>query len=72
MGLFSSGETRGYWGGNLLDTLCGRLTKLLSFKEGERDLVVLQHKSVLRKARWALSNGIFRRLHPQRCDATSP
>ncbi|KAJ9607482.1 hypothetical protein H2200_007560 [Cladophialophora chaetospira] len=34
-------------GGNLLDTLCTQLEKLMSFKEGERDLVMLQHKFVV-------------------------
>ena len=33
--------------GNLLDTLCGRLEKLMSFQPGERDLVMLQHKFVV-------------------------
>ena len=37
---------------NLLDTLCKQLEKLMSFKEGERDLVMLQHKF---KVEW--SNG---------------
>lgn len=32
---------------NLLDTLCGRLEKLMSFGPGERDLVMLQHKFVV-------------------------
>jgi Saccharopine dehydrogenase C-terminal domain len=34
-------------GRNLLDTLCTQLEKLMSFKEGERDLVMLQHKFVV-------------------------
>jgi Saccharopine dehydrogenase C-terminal domain len=34
-------------GGNLLDTLCAQLEKLMSFKPGERDLVMLQHKFVV-------------------------
>ena len=46
-GLFSS-EQATIPGGNLLDTLCGQLEKLLSFKPGERDLVMLQHKSVVK------------------------
>jgi len=33
--------------GNLLDTLCAQLEKLMSFKQGERDLVMLQHKFVV-------------------------
>jgi hypothetical protein len=34
--------------GNLLDTLCAQLEKLMSFAPGERDLVILQHKFVVR------------------------
>ena len=30
--------------GNLLDTLCARLETLMKYEEGERDLVMLQHK----------------------------
>lgn len=45
-GLFSS-EKAVIRGGNLLDTLCGQLEKLLSFQPGERDLVILQHKFVV-------------------------
>ena len=45
-GLFSSDEAT-IRGGNLLDTLCGQLEKLLSFRPGERDLVMLQHKFVV-------------------------
>ncbi|TDZ44866.1 Saccharopine dehydrogenase [Colletotrichum trifolii] len=33
--------------GNLLDTLCAELEKLMSFQPGERDLVMLQHKFVI-------------------------
>ncbi|KAK1848299.1 saccharopine dehydrogenase [Colletotrichum chrysophilum] len=33
--------------GNLLDTLCAELEKLMSFQPGERDLVMLQHKFVV-------------------------
>jgi saccharopine dehydrogenase (NADP+, L-glutamate forming) len=46
MGLFSS-ETATIVGGNLLDTLCARLEKLMSFGPGERDLIMLQHKFVV-------------------------
>jgi len=46
-GLFSSEEDAPVVGGNLLDTLCGRLEKLLSYQPGERDLVMLQHKFVI-------------------------
>ncbi|CAD6573599.1 MAG: hypothetical protein ASARMPREDX12_006128 [Alectoria sarmentosa] len=45
-GLFSS-EKANISGGNLLDTLCGQLEKLLTFQPGERDLVMLQHKFVV-------------------------
>ena len=47
-GLFSSEEACIY-GGNLLDTLCGQLEKLLGFQPGERDLVMLQHKFVIER-----------------------
>ncbi|KAL9044187.1 MAG: hypothetical protein Q9214_002655, partial [Letrouitia sp. 1 TL-2023] len=43
MGILSS-EKATVAGGNLLDTLCARLEKLMSFQPGERDLVMLQHK----------------------------
>ncbi|KAF7338576.1 Saccharopine dehydrogenase [Mycena venus] len=33
--------------GNLLDTLCGRLEGLMKYEEGERDLVMLQHKFIV-------------------------
>jgi saccharopine dehydrogenase (NADP+, L-glutamate forming) len=46
MGLFSS-ETATIVGGNLLDALCARLEKLMSFGPGERDLIMLQHKFVV-------------------------
>ncbi|KAF2828259.1 Saccharopine dehydrogenase [Ophiobolus disseminans] len=39
--------------GNLLDTLCTRLEKLMSFRSGQRDLVMLQHKFVVE---WANGN----------------
>ena len=29
---------------NLLDTLCARLERLMKYEDGERDLVMLQHK----------------------------
>ena len=45
-GLLSSEEAT-IRGSNLLDTLCSRLEKLLSFQPGERDLVMLQHKFVV-------------------------
>ncbi|CAI6238301.1 unnamed protein product [Periconia digitata] len=46
MGLFSS-EPAIVVEGNLLDTLCAQLEKLMSFAPGERDLVMLQHKFVV-------------------------
>ncbi|MCJ1358753.1 MAG: hypothetical protein MMC33_008753 [Icmadophila ericetorum] len=46
IGLLSS-EKAIIRGGNLLDTLCGQLEKLMSFQPGERDLVMLQHKFVI-------------------------
>jgi len=36
--------------GNLLDTLCARLEKLMAYAQGERDLVMLQHKFVVERA----------------------
>jgi hypothetical protein len=46
MGIFSSKKAT-VAGGNLLDTLCAQLGKLMSFRPGERDLVMLQHKFVV-------------------------
>ncbi len=46
MGILSS-EKATVTGNNLLDTLCAQLEKLMSFKPGERDLVMLQHKFVV-------------------------
>jgi hypothetical protein len=45
MGILSP-NTATITGGNLLDTLCTQLEKLMSFQPGERDLVMLQHKFV--------------------------
>ncbi|RSL48842.1 hypothetical protein CEP53_009406 [Fusarium sp. AF-6] len=45
MGLFSDQVPTVH--GNLLDTLSAQLEKLCSFKPGERDLVMLQHKFVV-------------------------
>lgn len=42
LGLFSDKETTPR--GNPLDTLCATLEELMQYDEGERDLVVLQHK----------------------------
>lgn len=36
--------------GNLLDTLCARLEKLMAYEPGERDLVMLQHKFIVERA----------------------
>ena len=46
LGLFSS-EKVVPRGGNLLDTLCARLEGLMKYEEGERDLVMLQHKFIV-------------------------
>ncbi|KAG6917779.1 hypothetical protein DXG01_001184 [Tephrocybe rancida] len=47
IGLFSQTEKVVPRAGNLLDTLCGRLETLMKYEEGERDLVMLQHKFVV-------------------------
>ncbi|KAI9065542.1 saccharopine dehydrogenase [Trametes sanguinea] len=46
IGIFSS-EKADVRDGNLLDTFCARLEPLMRFEEGERDLVLLQHKFVV-------------------------
>ncbi|KAF9466307.1 saccharopine dehydrogenase [Collybia nuda] len=46
IGLFSS-EACQIRNGNLLDTLCGRLEGLMKYEQGERDLVMLQHKFIV-------------------------
>jgi len=46
LGLFST-EQATIKDGNVFDTLCYQLADLLSFKPGERDLVMLQHKFVV-------------------------
>lgn len=43
IGLFSSEKVK-VRSGNLLDTLCARLETLMKYEQGERDLVMLQHK----------------------------
>ena len=48
IGLFSS-EQATVRGGNLLDTLCAQLEKELSYRPGERDLVILQHKFLVER-----------------------
>jgi len=46
LGLFSANEKVLVRGSppNLLDTLCGRLEVLCKYEDGERDMVVLQHR----------------------------
>ncbi|KAF8629313.1 hypothetical protein AX15_003516 [Amanita polypyramis BW_CC] len=46
IGLFSN-EKVSPKAGNLLDTLCAQLETLMKYDEGERDLVMLQHKFVV-------------------------
>ncbi|OQE30185.1 hypothetical protein PENFLA_c003G08424 [Penicillium flavigenum] len=46
LGLFST-EPASIKDGNIFDTICHQLAKLLGFKPGERDLVMLQHKFVV-------------------------
>lgn len=46
IGLFSD-EKVSPRAGNLLDTLCARLETLMKYHEGERDLVILQHKFIV-------------------------
>lgn len=46
LGLFSIEKIKPRHG-NLLDTLCARLETLMRYEEGERDLVMLQHKFVV-------------------------
>ncbi|EIM87794.1 saccharopine dehydrogenase [Stereum hirsutum FP-91666 SS1] len=43
IGLFSNEKVKPR-SGNLLDTLCAQLETLMKYEEGERDLVMLQHK----------------------------
>ncbi|THH28928.1 hypothetical protein EUX98_g5258 [Antrodiella citrinella] len=43
IGLFSDAKVAPR-AGNLLDTLCAQLENLMQYEEGERDLVMLQHK----------------------------
>ncbi|KAK1654179.1 saccharopine dehydrogenase [Colletotrichum phormii] len=45
IGLFS--EKSATLRGNLLDTICAELERLLSYQSGERDLVMLQHKFIV-------------------------
>jgi hypothetical protein len=43
IGLFSTDKIEPR-AGALLDTLCARLERLMAYRPGERDLVMLQHK----------------------------
>ncbi|KAG6811831.1 hypothetical protein H0H92_005628 [Tricholoma furcatifolium] len=47
IGLFSQTEKVVPRAGNLFDTLCARLETLMKYEEGERDLVMLQHKFIV-------------------------
>ncbi|KLO05456.1 spermidine synthase [Schizopora paradoxa] len=47
IGLFSQEKVKAR-AGNLLDTLCAQLETLMKYEEGERDLVMLQHKFVVK------------------------
>ncbi|EPE35902.1 Glyceraldehyde-3-phosphate dehydrogenase-like, C-terminal [Glarea lozoyensis ATCC 20868] len=64
MGVLSS-EKATITGGNLLDTLCAQLEKLMSFQPGERDLVMLQHKFVVE---WADGKEVS--FNPAHCSST--
>ncbi|RDB18793.1 Saccharopine dehydrogenase [NADP(+), L-glutamate-forming] [Hypsizygus marmoreus] len=46
IGLFSQEKVKPR-AGNLLDTLCAQLETLMKYEQGERDLVMLQHKFVV-------------------------
>lgn len=46
IGFFSSNEAP-IRGENLLDTLCAQPDTELSYRPGERDLVILQHKFIV-------------------------
>jgi spermidine synthase / saccharopine dehydrogenase (NADP+, L-glutamate-forming) len=46
IGLFSSEKVKPR-SGNLLDTLCAQLEVLMKYEQGERDLVMLQHKFIV-------------------------
>jgi spermidine synthase / saccharopine dehydrogenase (NADP+, L-glutamate-forming) len=48
IGLFSDEKIQPR-GGNLLDTLCGRLESLMQYENNERDLVMLQHKFIVKR-----------------------
>ena len=46
IGLFSSDKVKTR-SKNLLDTLCAQLETLMKYEEGERDLIMLQHKFIV-------------------------
>jgi hypothetical protein len=46
IGLFSTEKVKPRQG-NLLDTLCAQLETLMKYDQGERDLVMLQHKFIV-------------------------
>ena len=46
IGLFSNEKVKPR-AGNLLDTLCAQLETLMKYEDGERDLVMLQHKFII-------------------------
>ncbi|KAG8830773.1 hypothetical protein FRC17_004268 [Serendipita sp. 399] len=56
IGLLSSKEKATVRASNLLDTLCARLETLMAYEEGERDLVMLQHKFTVE---WTKEDGSF-------------
>ena len=58
IGLFSS-ELVKPRAGNLLDTLCAQLESLMKYEQGERDLVMLQHKFVVE---WADGTEVWKHM----------
>lgn len=46
IGLFSTGRIE-IKRNNLFDTLCAHLEQLMKYEEGERDLILLQHKFIV-------------------------
>lgn len=67
IGLFSTEKVKPR-GGNLLDTLCAQLETLMKYEEGERDLVMLQHKFFVE---WADGSEV-RYTHPLIASSFSP
>jgi spermidine synthase / saccharopine dehydrogenase (NADP+, L-glutamate-forming) len=66
IGLFSSQKVKPR-GGNLLDTLCAQLETLMKYEEGERDMIMLQHKFVVE---W--KDGKQVRVHVSICQEKAP